>query len=216
MNFLQLQDYVGRAVDDKSFNYFTLTDVKARLNLAQVETQKRLISANNEYYTRCVKTNTVANQKAYALPSDFVQIITLEKVLQGTGDTAKTQQIPSITPNQKFLSTDQIGSPAVYYLEKNNLMLVPTPNQIIEMHLQYSYLVDDMVNDADVPDVPEQFHEYLGILATRDCLFQDERSLAPIQYKLDLYETLFKQIAVQRQADGARMIVMTDGWGGLD
>lgn len=214
MTFLELQNYVGRAVDDKSFSYFTATDVKARLNSAQKEAQKRLISANDQYYTECVKTNTVANQKHYALPSDFIQIISLERVVQGSGDLIQTEKILPITPNQRFGSVTVSGTPECYYFEKNLLALVPVPSAIVEMHLNYSYLVVDMVNDSDVPDVPEQFHEYIGILAVRDCLFQDERSIAPIQYKLDHYEVLFKQIADQRHADGGRMIVMTDSYGG--
>lgn len=214
MNFLQLQQYVGRNVDDKTFSYFTPTDVKARLNLAQKETQKRLIQANNQRYTRCVLTNTVIGQKAYSMPSDFIELITLEKVLQGTGDTAVTSSIDYITPNQKFMNPDVSGTPNWYYFSKNLLILAPVPDSIQEIHLEYSYLVADMVNDVDIPDVPEEYHEYIGILATRDCLFQDERSLAPIQAKLDHYETLFKQAAQTRHKDSPRMIVQTnDGWG---
>lgn len=211
MTFLELQNYVGRNVDDKSFGYFTLADVKARLNLAQRECQKRLISANHAYYTTCVKTSTVVNQKAYALPSDFLQIIRLERVISGTGDLQRCEKISEITPNQRNATVSVSGDPAYYYFQKNHLVFVPTPNRVQEIHLEYSYQIVDMVNDADVPDAPEEFHEYIGVLATRDCLFQDERSIQTIQTKLNDYETLFKQIAEQRAADDTRMVVMTEG-----
>lgn len=212
MTFSDLQAYVGRNVDDKSFGYFTLVDVKARLNLAMRELQKRLISANESYYTACVKTSTVVSQKAYALPSDFLQIIRLERVISGTGDLQRCEKIEYITPNQRNLTVSVSGDPSFYYFQKNYLMLVPTPNRVQEIHLEYSYQIDDMVNDADVPDAPEEFHEYIGVLATRDCLFQDERSLATIQTKLTDFEKLLKEIAEQRRADGPRMVVMADDY----
>ncbi len=216
MTLLQLKQYVGRNVDDKSYTYFTETDIVARLNLAQKECQKRLLLANRDWYSVCVTTSTVANQKVYALPSDFSEIISLERILQGTGDLARGQKLEAITPNQKYGAVDVSGAPAVYYMQKNSIVLLPTPNAVYEMHLQYSYLVADMVLNTDEPDVPEQFHEYIGVLATRDCLFQDERSIAPIQYKLDHYEQLFKQMNEQRQVDSAQMIVTVDdiGMGG--
>lgn len=215
MTFLDLQNYVGRNVDDKSFGYFTLTDVKARLNLAQREVQKRLISANEQYYTTCVKTNTIAYQNAYSLPSDFLQIIRLERVVQASTTNPIVQQIKPITPNQRENLVDVTGDPDFYYFQKNYMMLVPTPNRVQEIHLEYSYQVTDMVNDSDVPDAPAWAHEYVGVLATRDCLFQDERSMQPIEKKLEDFEKLMKEIAVQRHADDTRTVVITDmGYGG--
>lgn len=212
MTFANLQTLTGDWLDDVNFGYFTLSTVKIRLNLALRELQKRLISANEEYYSKCVKTNTVVNQRAYALPSDFLQVIRLERVTQGSGDTATTQKLEYITPNQRDLIYDTSGLPYHYYFEKNNIMLVPTPNSIVETHLEYSYYVADMVNDADVPDAPAQFHEYIAILATRDCLIKDGRPLEPIVSKMKDYETLLKQIADQRKADGPRMVVTTNGY----
>lgn len=213
MTFLELQELVGDWVDDPNFGYFSRSIVKKRLNLGLRELQKHMISANEEYYSKCVKTSTVASQKAYALPSDFIQIIRLEKVLSGSGDNVKTDQITYITPNQRNLIPDVSGDPTNYYFEKNNLILVPTPVRIQEIHLEYSYLVADMVNDSDEPDAPEQFHEYIAILATRDCFLKDGRSLSPIESKMGEYKTLLKQIAEQRRADGSRMVVTTDAWG---
>lgn len=187
-----------------------------RLNLAQKELQKRLISANKEYYLKCVKTDTVANQQAYSLPDDFMQVIRLEWYLSGTAGTNASNQILPMTPNQRDLvESVQAQYPQFYSMAKNNLMLWPIPTTSVEVHLEYSYLVTDMSLDADEPDAPEYFHEYVAILATRDCLIKDGRPLAPIDSKLQYYETLLKQIAEQRQADEPRAVVATGndlGW----
>lgn len=214
MTFLEIQELTSDWVDDPDNGYFTLPILKKRINLALRELQKRLISANEEWYSTCVKTSTVINQNVYALPSDFLQVLRLEYVAQGSGTTATTQQIQAITPNQRNQVVDKSGDPLWYWMQKNNVVLAPTPNRVVEVHLEYSYYVADMVNDNDVPDAPAQFHEYIPILAARDCFIKDGRPTAPILEKLAMYETLLKQIAQQRQADGSRMTVRTDNMPG--
>lgn len=216
MTFLQLQTLTGDWLDDPNFGYFTLSTVKIRLNLALRELQKRLISANKDYYVQCVSTTTVANQKAYSLPTDFMQLIRLERIADGAVNNYPNFRMDAITPNERDVYVDSTGAPTAYFMQKNNLMLVPTPDTTYTMHLEYSYYVTDMSADADVPDAPAQFHEYIAILATRDCLIKDGRPLDPITLKMKDYETLLKQIADQRQADQPRMIVAaasSGGWG---
>ena len=210
MMLSDLQTLTLDILDDPSAGYFTLPILNQRLNLNLRELQKRLISANEQYYTICVTTNTVVNQAAYALPSDFLQIIRLDYITQGTGVTAQTQKIQFITPNQIDLLSDTTGQPAFYYMQRNNLILAPVPDNIYTLHLEYSYYVADMVNSTDIPDAPQQFHPYIAYLTARDCMVKDGRPLQAIETQLSQYEMLLKQIAVQREADGARMVVSTE------
>lgn len=209
MTLLQMRSLVYDSVDDPNGSYFTSTIVNLRLNLAMWELQKRLISANKEYFLSCVKTNTVSAQQAYSLPTDFYQVVRLEYYEVGTSATSLSNKIMPITPNQRDLVGSVTGDPQFYSLSKNNLLLWPIPNRIVEMHLEYNYQVAFMSADGDIPDMPLQYHEYIPILATRDCLIKDGRPIAPIETKLQEYETLLKQLAVQRQADGPRMVVQT-------
>ncbi len=211
MTLTDLQVLTSDILDDPNNGYFTIPILNQRLNLNLRELQKRLLSANQQYYTTCVKTSTLINQAAYALPTDYIQIIRLEYVTQGSGTTAQTQKINFITPNQIDLLSETSGAPAFYYMQKNNLILAPTPDSVYELHLEYSYYVTDMVNAGDVPDAPQQFHPYIAYLTARDCMVKDGRPLNSIETQLAQYETLLKQIAVQRQNDGARMVVMTQG-----
>ena len=215
LSFSDLQTLTSDIVDDPNNGYFTLTVLKQRLNLALRELQKRLISDNSDYYTQCVYTNAVINQAAYALPSDFLQIIRLDFITSGTDPTAKTQKILPMTPNQRDLVADTVGDPAFYYFQKNNIILNPVPNRIVEMHLEYSYYVADMVNAGDIPDCPQQFSEYIAWLTARDLMVKDFRNITNVETKLKEYEELLKQVAVQRNADGPRMVVTTNSldWG---
>ncbi len=210
MTFLDLQTLTSDILDDTSNGYFTLPILKQRLNLNLRELQKHLISANQDYYSECVTTSTVIGQQAYALPSDFLQVIRLDYITSGSGTTASTAKIESMTPNQRDLLADKSGDPGFYYIQKNNLMLNPVPNRVVTLHLEYSYFVADMVADADVPDAPQQFHPYIAYMTARDCMVKDGRPISSIEVQLTQYETLLKQIAVQRKADGPRMVTMTN------
>ena len=211
MNLLQLKTICLDWLDDPSGTYFTPAVLTIRLNLAQQELQKRLISANKDYYSECVKTNTIAAQQVYSLPTDFLQIIRLEYYEVGTSATTLSSKIQAMTPNQRDLVGIVTGDPMCYTFAKNNILLWPIPDRIVEMHLEYSYIVTDMVSNGDEPDAPVEFHEYVAVLATRDCLIKDGRPLDPINSKMAQYEELLKQIAAQRQNDGARMVVSA-GW----
>lgn len=211
MTLLQMRTLTLDWLDDANATYFSTSTVNLRLNLAMWELQKRLISANKEYFLECVKTSTVSGQQAYALPTDMLQIVRLEWYNTGTSATSMSNKIIPMTPNQRDLLVNVTGDPQYYSMSKNNILLWPIPNRIVEVHLEYNYQTVFMSADSDIPDMPAQFHEYIPILATRDCLIKDGRPIQPIEQKLQEYETLLKQMAVQRQADSPRMVVQSSG-----
>lgn len=212
MTLSQMRTLVWDYVDDPDGTYFLASIVNLRLNLAMIELQKRLISANKEYFLECVKTDTVVDQQAYALPSDFLQLVRLEWYEVGTSLTSLSNKIQQITPNQRDLVWSVTGDPQFYSMSKNNLVIWPIPSRIVEMHLEYNYQVAALSADGDIPDMDDIYHEYIVVLATRDCLIKDGRSIAPIEEKLKDYEKLLKEVAVQRQADSPRMVTVTRGW----
>ncbi len=213
MTLAQLQAYCSDLLDDTNNGYFTLASLTMRLNLALRELQKRLISANEQWYSVCVTTPMVVDQAEYALPSDFLEIIRLSRITQGSGASSVYQKINPITPNQVDLLADSTkGDPWFYVINKATVTLHPIPQTTQLLHLNYSYSVADMVNSNDIPDAPPQYHEYIGVLATRDCYIKDGRSIAPIEQKLQEYEKLFKETAQQRKVDTARMVTRTSSW----
>lgn len=197
-------------LDDTANGYFTTTQLTLRLNLAFKELQKRLILAGEQYYVVRVYTNTVVNQQAYAMPSDFLNIIRLDYVPFGSAATIAEQKIYAMTPNQRDLLASTVGAPRYYYFQNNYLMLAPFPDVIYQLKLEYTYYIADLVNGSDVPDAPPQFHEYAVLMAVRDCMVKDNRPLGNIETKLKEYEELLKQMASQRHDDGPRMVVSTD------
>ncbi len=214
MDLVTLRTLVSQWVDDPQNGYFTVPTLNLFLNNAQREVQKLLIQAEDSYYTKLVTTFTVQNQQDYALPDDLLKLTRLEVIASGTGITADRRLMTNITINQQGMIGAQSGLPYVYYWQKSRLSLLPVPDNIYVLNLYYDYLVTDMILDGDVPDVPQDFHEYIAVLAAFDCFIKDDRISANITMKKDYYEKLLKQMAEDRDISGPRMVVMTEDWNG--
>jgi hypothetical protein len=210
MTFVQLQVLVSSWLDDTSNGYFTLSEVKTWLNNAQREAQKMVIQAFEGHYRKVVQTTMVQYQREYQLPSDFKKLSRLEVVLSGTTfQTENCQRIAKITENQQDMMPERTGSPQAYYFKGDQIVLVPAPDSAKTLRLTYLYRVADMVNDADTPDIPADYHEYLAVLATLDGLYKDGRDPGPMLNKKEYFEKLFKQDAEERNVDESRTIVQT-------
>lgn len=209
MTFSDLKTLVSYWVDDLNKTYFTPTQLGVFINNAQREVQKRLLKANYDWYSVCKQTTLVVNQSNYALPENFLKLNRLEVVISGTVPNEVAQQLGPITRNQQNFINSQTGTPVCYYFNKNSLTILPAPNLNQVMRLSYAYLVSDMVNDTDVPDVPEQYQELIAIVAARDCLIKDTRESALLNEKLAQYEQMLKEDATQRNIDESRRVIET-------
>lgn len=210
MTFLELQNLTAYWLDDLSFGYFTQTQVKRFLNNAQRELQKLLLMAGENYYVKPVQTTMVVNQSDYVLPDDFVWLHRLEIILSGSGVNEDAVPVLPITLNQKDMLPTGSGTPVVYYMKKNRLVLLPPPSSAKVLRLFYSPYTTDMSADADEPDIPDFYHEFLAVLAARDGLLKDRRDISNIQVKLKELEEHLKQIAQQRKVDMPREVISHD------
>lgn len=209
MTFLELQQLVSFWVDDLNFGYFTQPQVQRFLNNAQKELQKLLLNAGQNYYLKPCQTMTVMNQSDYVLPEDFEKLHRLELVISGTVPNETIMPMYSITLNQKDLITIIPAQPEAYFLKKDRIVLVPAPNVVLPLRLYYSPAVTDMTLDNDVPDAPEQYHEYIAVLAAYDCLLKDGRDPSTLDAKIKYYENMLKMDAQQRLVDSPRRVVDT-------
>lgn len=217
MTLQGLLNLVADWCDDPGFGYIDQSIVTTRLNLATRELNKILCNANEDFYTKSVKTNLVANQQIYALPSDFSKIQLLEVVVSGSGVTAITQPLVPIVRIQKYMfSGGQTGTPQGYFLNEGNLILWPVPDSIQELRLDYSRTVVDMVSTTDSPDAPERYHEYPAICVSYDNLIKDNRNNAFLKIKKDQYEDTIRSDSEQRSQDYPRTIVNTLSGGMYD
>lgn len=205
-------------LDDTAGAYFTSSQVNVWLNMAQREVQKLLLQAGANYYMKPVETLTVSGQADYVLPSDFMVEHRLEIVVSGTGPTENRQPLVPITTNQQDLISIQLGTPTNYYMKKDRVTLSPTPGTSGQtLRLYYSPRVPDMASDSDSPDVPEQYMEFVAILAAYDGFIKDDRDPGHLVHKKEKYEQLLKQMAEDRNQDLSRQVVSTSeyDYGGM-
>jgi len=203
-------------LDDAQSGYFDATTCNMWINLAQRQVQMELLQAGQNWYEQRVTTSTVVGQADYALPSDFMVLHRLEIVLSGTDDQECRQAVGPITINQQDLVSIPRGTPSAYILNKDRFTLYPVPSQVWTMRLYYSPRVTDLSSDSDSPDVPEQFMEYLALLAAFDGFIKDDRAPENLIAKKQKYENVLTQMKNHRNQDVPRQIVMVtdyDGWG---
>jgi hypothetical protein len=209
MTFLELREYSLSLLDDLQGTYFTPVQMNRWLNNALKEVQKLLILAGQNYYIKCVTTPLVTYQRDYVLPQDFEHLHRLEIITGGTVPNETSFALQPITLNQQDMVPQQTGTPIYYYIKQNRLVLLPAPSVNYTIRLYYSYQAADMILDTDTPDVPEYFHEFIGILAVIDGMLKDGRDITPIVSKREYYEKMLKDSSQERQFDVPRGIVET-------
>lgn len=206
----ELRTLVLQWLDDVNGEYFTSTIVNTWLENAQREVQKLLLMSGDNYYVKVVETSTVASQADYALPTDFFDLNRLELVVSGTGTSEDRRIIYPVTLNQQGLLGNALGTPEAYAIKKSRFTLFPTPDSVKTLRLYYSPTALAMSADGDEPDVPEQYHELVAILAAYNGFIKDDRSPANLELKKQEYIKLMKQAAETRLKDQSRHIIITD------
>lgn len=217
MNLSQLETLVWTWLDDVNGTYFLKSQIDVWINNAQREVQKQLIQAGENYYVEKMQGITTANQDTYALPTDFRKCHKFEVVIGGAVGTVNEirQTMTPVTYVQLDLISQTTGTPACYCLKRNVVTLRPIPDVAYTMYLHQSYRVVDMVNPNDLPDIPQDYHEYLAVIATIDGFLRDQRDPSPfVVSKQEKYLKLLKQDADDRDVSAPKSVVVTEDFGG--
>lgn len=211
MTLADLENLTASLLDDLQFGYFTIPQVDVFLNNAQRTVQKMLLQAGQNFYLKCVQATTDTEACSLALPADFLKLHRLE-IVTGVAPNENKFPIMRITLNQQDLLAASPAQPTNYYFKKDRIVLAPPPQTAQTIRLFYSYLVPDMVFATEVPDIPEQYHELIAILAAEDGLIKDDRDATKLLAKKQFYIDMLKQDAQQRGEDRPREVVITDDY----
>ena len=213
MNRGQLRELVLGWLDDVNAGYFTESQVNTWLNNAQYEVQKQLLDCGELWYLTCSTANTVANAGEYSLPADFAKAHRLELLIGGTlSSDVGSQTWSSIEPstlNEGAILNYGTSQPQVVTIGKDCLILRPIPDISYPMRLCYSYLVDPMNEDLNVPDVPIQYHEYVAVIAAWDGYMKDQRNPTIMDEKKKYYKDMMEKDQIQRNRSRPRRVIRT-------
>ncbi len=212
MTRAQINTLVLSWLDDANGGYFTPAQVNVWINLAHRQVQMMLLQAGQNYYMKPAETLTVSGQADYVLPADFVMEHRLEVVVTGSGTNEDRQKLEAITTNQQDLISISTGIPSSYYIKKDRVTLSPCPQAAYTLRIYYSPLVADLGSDSDVPDVPEQYMEYVALLSAYNGFIKDDRVPNNIMAKKAEFEKLLKELSDNRTQDASRQVVMTQNW----
>lgn len=196
--------------DDRSGTYFDDTVLNPFIRQAEYEVQKQLIQAGEMFYQKCQQTTLVTNQWDYILPSDFLKIHRLELVLSGTGVNEDRKLLSRVTMNQQGFVGNAAGTPVAYIIKKNRITLFPTPDSAKTLRMHYSYRLVPMANDSDTPDIPEEYQEYIAVLACFDCFIKDDRAPTNLETKKQQYLDMLKKSSEDRDESQGRQVVAVD------
>lgn len=199
-------------LDDPLGAYFTPAQVNVWINNGQHEVQKLLLATGDLYYATKMRGVTIQNQDTYALPADFKKLHKFEVVISAAGTV---NEIRSTMTPVTYIQLEQVsqstGCPVAYNIRRNIVTMRPIPDNAYTMYFHQSYRVVDMVNPTDIPDVPDDYTEYIAVLATLDGFLKDQRDpSAFVAAKQDKYETMLKRDAQMREVSAPRTVVVTE------
>jgi len=163
MTFLEMQQSVGYLINqDVSTDNLTVTETEVKLNLNRgyQKVVNRIVSLAQDYYVRLSKTNLVADQSLYGLPSDYRRMVRVEIAPE---DADERYRVTRTQINAYDHPVDYYGDETepTYTIRGKNIEIQPTPENNITNGLWMYYVetVPDMSADDDEPNLPPEFSD---------------------------------------------------------
>ena len=218
MTFLEQQQAVGHLINqDVSTDNLTVTktEVKLNLNRGYQKVVNRIASLAQDYYIRLSKTNLVAGQSLYGLPSDYRRMIRVEIAPE---DADERYRVTRTDINSYGHPVDYYGDATnpTYSIRGSNIEIKPTPENNITNGLWMYYVetVEDMSDDADEPNIPPQFEdlpiEYATAKAKARLGLMDEAQLHLAEFYRELEE--MTNALVNSNSDDPEQVIVRDAY----
>lgn len=147
---------------------------------------QKIADINESYFytVRSSPANVVAGTAEIALPSDFRKI-KFPEILNGT----VWKELHKIRPDEKYKYASS-GFPQKYFLQGNNLVLVPTPNISIPGGMREHYI--KRLNNADLADFPEAYHDMVLLRTVLMCKALSDDNIKELSVMLRTMEEAFE------------------------
>lgn len=190
MNLGELKSLFAKYAKDPYYQYFTETEVTTLLNNALYQLQRRLLKTHAARYSVCTSTTLVVGQSQYALPSDFLALFDLWIDLDQPNPQPATLPLTWIplSKRHEFINTN--GTPTHFFMLKDSVNVMVPPDTALELEMIYAPRVALMVSNSDIPDAPEEYHEYLPLLSADTAYMIDDRASELVDRRLKYFEDL--------------------------
>lgn len=181
MLFVDLQNLARTKADEETDSFINNTELNRYLNQGYKHLYSKIVARYEDYFiTEGTALNgglfdTVAGTYSYDLPEDLFKLVRAE--YRRTGGTTNNEWIRMQRLN---LGNDQLEEykplmdpyiPAFgYTIAGNKIILKPQPDQVFSVRLWYVPLVAELVDDGDIPVIPDMYHELISDYAALQCL----------------------------------------------
>jgi hypothetical protein len=205
MNLTNMQTFVSALAGDESNVQFTLVQITQYLNWAQKEMCRRLEFFQKTATVTTLDSGHVDGQGGAILPADFAQEL---HVFWGNNKIAKTAYSTFYDQLGGGVGTE---NPSYYALQDFNstptrrMVFWPyqNPGRVgLDIDVIYTAQPPDLAVGADVPVLPDVFHEAMCLYALAKCKLQENDYAA---YKLvhgDYQARMLELSSFVSEADG--------------
>ena len=182
MNRGEVRTMARSFLNEAADGFWLDTELDTFIQTASDQLNQTIQDVKRSYMTVSSTFPTVANTRAYAVPSDFVSMVRLEHyVPSDVSDVEKIDEIafPRIEAQGEWPVNDT-GKPWRYFIRGEQIEFIPIPDKAYDLRIYYNNKKTVFSADADIPAAPPGFHDmiavYTAILA-KEKNEQDPRSL---------------------------------------
>lgn len=195
-----IRTYVRVVLDESTPADWTDANVDAAINFAYHEVVTLITEVYEDYYMKTDTLDTVASGQEYGedegFPTDFFKMARVEinynVAAEASPSKATAITLPDVGRDLGNTNVSSSTSSPGYYLigRGENLKLgfipVPTLGETDAIKLWYSYVVDDLDADSDIPDIPyvDRYARLIAYGALADLLDKGQQeSVAADKYQ---------------------------------
>lgn len=221
MNLAAIRTVAKQKADEDASGYIGNTEVDKYVNQGSRHIYTKIAQRFENYFIVPGTAlngglyNTVIGTDAYALPADCMKLVRLEQRRTASVTNNDWRRLSTVNlANDRLDSYYPVREGYVpgfgYFVAGNNIYLRPVPQQSFEMRLWYVPRPVTLTLDADIPSLPEEYHELIAEYAAIQMLAKSGEGIWRERsdlFKLEL-ENMLETIEVRDQ--NAEQMVITD------
>lgn len=221
MNLQQIRDLARAKADEQTTNFIENPELNSYINQGIRHIYAKIVQRFENYFiTPGTALNgglfdTVQGTMMYALPATLMKVVRVEHRRSGSTDDndwrkLATLNIASDRLDDYFPLREGYTPGFGYFIAGNQIGIKPVPSQSYQIRIWFVPNAVELLLDADVPVIPEMYHELISEYAAIQCL---RKSGEPIwrendeMFKLEL-SNLIETIEIRDQSP--EQMVITD------
>jgi len=215
MTVQDMQARVAFLIDDNSGKNYSPSDLTAALNVGQDNVAKEFVNLGVGWFEQAADLNptgnppgTIPGQELYALPTDFVKFIRVERTDTGLPMTPinMNDKVISGTTNPTITSGFAVYN---YYITGQYMGVNPIPTTAIPIRLWYSYLLPRLILITDVCQIQANWHDMVCVSAAWDFVGKDAGITGTLEKQWNRYMMQLHQTEGSRQIQSPRGVTQT-------